>query len=182
MDEKKLIEGILKGDENSLRLFYKKYSPKLFFFIKKKVQEEKDIEEILQDTFLASLEAFRDFTFRCSAFTYLCSIAKRKIVDFYRKEKIKKILFSQAPGLEPLFLVLSTPEDKLDEKILRQAIEKTMNILKPNYKKILKLKYVEGFSLLEIAHKLSVSFKSAESMLFRARKEFARCWVIGVNG
>ncbi|KKS17807.1 MAG: hypothetical protein UU76_C0032G0007 [Parcubacteria group bacterium GW2011_GWC1_41_7] len=43
MDEKKLIEGILKGDENSLRLFYKKYSPKLFFFIKKKVQEEKDI-------------------------------------------------------------------------------------------------------------------------------------------
>lgn len=166
----------MRGEEASLRKFYQAYSPKLFSFIRQRVSEEKDSEEILQDVFLASLDALRDFTYRCKLETFLCAIAKNKIVDYYRKKKLKKILFSQIPEVEPLLAVLTTPEDKLDEKLLKQSIEQTLKNLAPRYEKILRLKYMEGFSVKEIAGKLSVTFKSAESLLFRARQEFVKVY------
>jgi RNA polymerase sigma-70 factor (ECF subfamily) len=172
MTDKQLVAGILSGDEPSLRYFYQTYSSKLVAFVRRRLGDEKDVEEIVQDTFLASLDALRDFTFKCSLSTFLCSIAKRKVVDFYRKKKLKKVLFSQFPQIESLLSLLTTPEEKLDEKLLVEKIENTFNKLSPRYKKILKLKYVDGFSVDEIAHELSMSFKGIESMLFRARKSF----------
>jgi|SRR3989344_3414042 len=172
MTDQQLVSRILSGHEPSLRHFYKAHSSKLTAFVKKRLGDEKDVEEIVQDTFLASLDAFRDFTFKCSLSTFLCSIAKRKVVDFYRKKKLKRVLFSQFPQIESLLSLLTTPEDKLDEKLLVEKIERTFNRLPPRYKRILKLKYVEGFTVDQIAMELSMSFKGIESMLFRARRAF----------
>lgn len=174
--EQQLIEGILRGEEGCLRRFYKTYSPKLLSFIKQRVSEEKDAEEILQDVFFASLESLRDFTYKCKLETFLCAIAKNKVIDYYRKKKLKKILFSQIPEVEPLLAVLTTPEEKLDEKLLKQSIDQTLKNLTPRYEKILRLKYIEGFSVKEVAQKLSLTFKSAESLLFRARREFVKVY------
>lgn len=177
MTDKELVLGILADDEKSLQCFYQNYSPILTSFIRKKISDEKDVEEIFQDTMFAFLEALRDFTFKCSLSTYLISIGKRKIVDFYRKKKIKKVLFSQMPeSLTPLLAALTTPETSFDEKLLKQSIEKTLTMLKPKYRQIIHLKYVEGFSVSEIAQKLSLSFKTAESRLFRARSEFIKLY------
>ena len=172
MSEKQLVSHILSGNEIALRMFYKTHSPKLVGFVRLGISNEKDVEEIVQDTFMATIEALRDFTFKCTLSTFLCSIAKRKVVDHYRKKKLKRVLFSQFPQIESLLSILTTPEEKLDEKLLVEKIEQTFNKLAPRYKRILKLKYVEGFSVDEIARDLSVSFKSVESMLFRARKAF----------
>lgn len=173
MTDKELVAGILSGDEISLRRFYQGHSSKLTAFVRKRLGDEKDVEEIVQDTFLASLDALRDFTFKCSLSTFLCSIAKRKVVDFYRKKKLKRVLFSQFPQIESLLSLLTTPEDKLDEKLLIEKIERTFNKLSPRYKQILKLKYIDGLTVDEVARELSMSFKGIESMLFRARKSFS---------
>lgn len=179
MSDQQLVSHILSGDESSLRTFYRTYSPKLIGFVRRGISDEKDVEEIVQDTFMATIEALRDFTFKCTLSTFLCSIAKRKVVDHYRKKKLKRILFSQFPQIESLLSFLTTPEEKLDEKLLIEKIEKTFNTLAPRYKRILKLKYIEGFTVDQIAYELSMSFKSVESMLFRARKAFSVEYVKG---
>lgn len=170
--EKELVEGILGGSEKALRIFYGECKPKLTNFIRQRVSNEKDVEELVQDTFMAALEAFRDFTYRSSLYTFLCAIAKRKVIDFYRRKKLKRIIFSQIPAIEPLLSILTTPEDKLDEKLLTQKIEETLNALSPQYKRLLQLKYIEGWSVTKIAQEMAISFKSAESKLFRARQAF----------
>ena len=138
----------------------------------KKINNPRDCEEILQDTLLAAIEGLRDFQYKSTLFTYLCSIAKHKIIDFYRKKKIKKIVFSQFENIEPLLLELFGPEEAFNGQILKQKINKTFASLSPNYRLIIKLKYVYGYSVEEIAGKLAITFKSAESLLFRARKAF----------
>ncbi len=173
----KLIQGILLGDEKSLRRFYLSYKPKLFAYIKRKIAKDQDAEEILQDTFMAGVDALRDFAYQSSLYTYICSIANHKIIDFYRKKKFKSILFSQIPEIEPLLSTLYTPEDKLNEELLKAKIKETFAKISPRYHKILRLKYIYGYSVGEIADKLSISFKSAESQLFRARKAFAAAFI-----
>jgi RNA polymerase sigma-70 factor, ECF subfamily len=178
INEKEIIEGILKGDEKSLRIFYRHYKRSLLTYIGARIADPHDVEEILQDTLFNTIEGLRDFAFRCSLFTFICSIANHKIIDFYRKKKVKSIIFSRAFSLEQMLSTLFGPEDDLDEALLKQKIEATFSKIPPNYRKILKFKYVYGYSVEEIAGKLAISFKSAESHLFRARKAFVAAYTI----
>ncbi|MBI4066972.1 RNA polymerase sigma factor [Candidatus Gottesmanbacteria bacterium] len=175
--DRELIEGILIVDDRSLRRFYTLYKPKLYSYIKKKLNSDHDAEEILQDTFMATIEALRDFAYQSSLYTYICSIANHKIIDFYRKKKLKNIFFSQIPEIEPLLSTFYGPEDKLDEELLKAKIKETFARISPHYHKILSLKYIYGYSVEEISQKLSISFKSAESQLFRARKAFSAAFI-----
>lgn len=169
-----LVKGILSGNEKSLLTFYRYFSPKLLAFIKRRTQIAEDAEEILQDVLLSSLDSLRDFTFKSSLSTFLHAIAKNKIIDFYRKRKIKKVLFSQVPKLESLLTTLLGPEEVFEEKQLRIRISQALKKLSPKYQKIITLKYFDDLSVREITQELQISFKSAESMLFRARKAFAK--------
>lgn len=171
-EDKKIVAGILNGNEQSLRAFYTDYKPRLSSYIKRKIANPEDAEELLQDTLIATLDALRDFTFSSSVYTYMCSIANHKVIDFYRKKKIKNVVFSQIPEIESLLATFATPEDKLDEVMLKNSIRNALHKLTPQYRKILTLKYMHGYSVEEIARKLSITFKSAESQLFRARKAF----------
>ena len=171
-DQKLLVRKIIKGDEQALNFFYRFYYPSLFTFISKKINDPHDAEEILQDTFFAVLDALRDFAFKASLFTFICSIANHKIIDFYRKKKIKKIAFSQFENIEPFISQLFGPEEAFDSQILKEKIRHTFQKLAPSYQLILKLKYVQGYSVEEISEKMAITFKSAESQLFRARKAF----------
>lgn len=177
MNDRELVSHILQGDERTLLFFYHHYSPRLATFIRNKVANESDVEEILQDTLLATIEAMRDFSFKSSLFTFVCSIAYHKVIDFYRRKKMKNILFSQMPEVESLISSLLGPEDVFDRKFLAQKIKNTFAKIAPNHSLILKLKYLYGYSVEEIAKKLSISFKSAESQLFRARKAFVSEYV-----
>lgn len=172
--EQETVQKILTGNERALYTYYRTFSPKLLAFIKKKTSSKEDAEEILQDTLLSSLDALRDFTFKCSLSTFLHAIAKNKIIDFYRKRKLKKILFSQVPRLEAFLSTFLGPEDDLEKKQTRLSFEKALKSLSPKYQKILTLKYFEGKTVRQITKEFRVSFKSAESMLFRARSAFAK--------
>ncbi|MBI3955475.1 sigma-70 family RNA polymerase sigma factor [Candidatus Gottesmanbacteria bacterium] len=176
LDERKIVADILQGNEASLRLFYRSFHKPLYSFISKRIDNDSDAEEILQDTLISTIEALRDFSFQSRLFTFICAIAKHKVVDFYRKKKIKSIILSKIADFEPLVSTLLGPEDKLDEALLRQKIRQTFSAITPQYQIILKLKYEQGYSVIEIAEKLSITFKSAESLLFRARKAFARAY------
>jgi RNA polymerase sigma-70 factor (ECF subfamily) len=176
MIEKDIVAKILKGEEKALREFYQSYCPKLSCFVKGKIADEKDAEEVLQDIFLAFLESLRDFSFRSSLYTFIYSIAQHKIIDYYRRKRIKNIVFSKLPELGELVSTLSLPEEELDSELLCQKINGTFRRLAPKYEKILKLKYIYGYSVLEIAQKMSISFKSAESSLFRARRAFIEAY------
>lgn len=177
-NEKELVEQILIGNERALRFFYLHFQPRIFKYIKNKIADTADAEEIMQDTLLATIEGLRDFSFRCRIFTFICSIANHKVIDFYRRKKIKKVVFSHLADAEPLVSTLLGPEDLLDDELLKQRIKETFDKITPIYKKILILKYVQGYKVAEIAQKLSISFKSAESQLFRARRAFVTTFAV----
>lgn len=171
-----LVTRILLRDERALYKFYERYKGKLFLFIRHKVDKESDCEEILQDTLFAFIEALRDFHGKSSVKTFLFSICSHKIIDFYRRKKIKHVVFSQMPQLENLVSPLIQPEEALDKTLIREKISRVFAEILPRYREILTYKYIEGRSVEDIAKLLRLSFKSAESRLFRARKAFVEAY------
>lgn len=174
LDEQKLIKDILKGKKSALYFFWLKHKGKIFSYLRQKITNEKDAEEILQDVFLASLDSLRDFRSNCSLSTYLYSIARYKVIDYYRKKKITQIVFSRAPALKNLISEVIEPEEEL---IKKEAIKKIKTVLKklaPEEIKIIYLKYEKGLTVKAIAQKLCLTIKSVESRLFRARRAFIK--------
>jgi RNA polymerase sigma-70 factor, ECF subfamily len=172
-----LIGKILQKDKHALYVFYKTYNPQLLRFVESRISNPKDAEEILQDTLFGFLEAARDFAGKSSIKTFLFSIANHKIIDFYRRKKIKHLVFSQVPQLETLISPLLSPEDELETNLLKKKINRVFNTLLPQYKTALLFKYMDDLSVSEIADKLAVSVKGAESILFRARRAFTKAFV-----
>jgi RNA polymerase sigma-70 factor (ECF subfamily) len=176
-DETSLIAGILSHDKRALFQFYQSHAPKLSRYIERKVHNPKDAEEILQDTLFHFLESLRDFEGRSHIQTYLYAICNHKIIDFYRRKKIRHTVFSQIPQLEALITELTTPEDELDTVLLKEKIMRALEKLMPQYRTLLQSKYIDGLRIEEIAKNFAVTAKSVESRLFRARKAFVKAFI-----
>lgn len=173
-EEKKLVQKIIHKDEKALLLIYREYKKPLHNFIYRKLKDHFTAEEITQDVFLDFIEALRDFQFQCSIKTFLFSIAKNKSIDFIRKKKLKKILFSALPpyfieSLKAIFI-----DEELEKKELAKKISTALEKLPNDYEVVLRLKYMEGERVNSIARKLTLGFKATESLLFRARKAFIK--------
>lgn len=172
INDRVLVRRLVAGEERALRAFVKEFEPRLMRFVVKKMREE-DAQEVVQDTLVAALEALPLFGGRAALFSWLCGIARHEIADFYRKKRLKTLVFSRFEGLEQLVTETLGPEARLDRKELRGRIRAAMVRLSRIQRRLLKLKYVEGKSVREMAGELNISFKAAESGLFRARRAFA---------
>jgi len=175
--EKALLEGLLLRDEAVFRSFYEATRNPLHKYLQKYLDQD-DAEEVLHDTYIAFIEGLRNFRGQSTLKTYIYSIGKRKAIDKLRRRKVKKILFAYLPdnlidSIAKVFL-----KDDIDKKFLAYRIEKVFNSLPHDYALILRLKYKEDYSVVEIAKKINVSFKTAESLLYRARKAFIKAYNI----
>ena len=177
MDDTTLIKRLFARDRRSVSQFYHEYAPQLRRFILGRVSHTQDAEEVLQDTLFAFLEGLRDFQGKSSIRTYLFSICQHKIIDFYRRKKMKHIVFSRVPQLETLVSPVLGPEEELDVTLVQEKIRTVFARLIPTYRQVLKLKYLDHVSVEEIAKKLTITFKSAESRLFRARRAFVELFL-----
>ncbi len=173
-EEKELLKKIIKRDERALFYVYKKYQPSIFNFVKSQISNYQTAEELTQDIFIDFIEALRDFRFQSSLKTFLFSIARHKIVDQIRKRKIKNILFSKLPSYIVESLKIVFIDEEIDKKELKEKISKVLDYLPNDYRVILRLKYIDGVKIKEIADKLKMNFKATESLLFRARKSFIK--------
>ncbi len=143
-EEEKIVKKIIKKDERTLFYFYNQHKKTIFNFINRQIKDRHLSEEITQDVFLDFIEYLRDFRGEASLKTFLFRIARNKVIDYIRKDRIKKILFSNLP----LYLVESLKAVLIDEEIekkeLKEKIRKVFEKLPNDYGIILRLKYING--------------------------------------
>lgn len=171
-----MVRGVLRGDKIWIRRFEQKFRHKLLNFVLQKVGRYEDAEEIAQDTLVSGIYCLPSFLGKSCLWTWLCGIAKHEIADFYRKRKIKEVLFSHFPGLESLASKALSPELALEEKEMKEKILHCFLALAEGYRVVLRLKYVEGFSVRQIAQQLKKTSKAVEMRLRRARAAFVQNW------
>jgi RNA polymerase sigma-70 factor, ECF subfamily len=167
-----LIEQIKNGDEKAVLKFYKLFSSKIRDYLINRLKQKEDADELLNEVFLDAIDALPFFEERSHIQTWLYKIARNKIVDFYRKRRIKSIFLSQIPFLQIVVNEINQPEFQFEKNKIRDGIELALHSLSLKYQKILKLRYEEKIPVKILARKLNLSFKATESLLFRARQSF----------
>jgi len=159
-----------------VKKFFGKYYKEVLGFVGKRIDDAGAAEEITSDILLSAFNGLTRFEGRSSERSWVYAIARHKIIDYYRKKKLKTILFSVSPVFEEIADRALTPERDCLKNELKGEIKKTFKKINEGYSKVLRLKYIEGWSVAKIAKGLAVSIKAIESRLSRARGKFRQTW------
>lgn len=81
-----LLNQIAIGDDKAVKQIYVQYQQALYGFIRHLVSDESAVEEILQDTFMVLFKKPDSWHGQSKLFTWLCAIAKNKVVDWRRSQ------------------------------------------------------------------------------------------------
>jgi len=174
--DKELTKGVIRQDKLWLKRFHQHFEDYLYNYISQKVGRPEDVEEILQDVFVAAIYSLPSFSGKSSLKSWLTSIARHEIADFYRKQKVKRILFSRLPILETIADQALSPEMAMEEKEIKEKMISCFLSLSEGYRQVLRLKYIEGYTVKKIAFLTGKSVKAVESRLRRARHAFLENW------
>lgn len=159
--------------EREFLSLYKTYHRRLFVFVNKKLNDVSVSEDVVQDVMMEFAEAVRENRQVDSINAYLYGIARHKVADRIRRKKLKQILVSAVPESVVNSCATLLFRDTVNQQDMRDSIKRILSSLPNDYALVIRLKYMEGLPVKHIASKLSLSFKAAESMLFRARKLFS---------
>lgn len=169
-----LLQKIEKGDNDAVAELYNANVDRIYSLIYNQVDRDREAaQEILQETFFAAVRSAGKFRGKSKVYTWLCSIANRKVADYYRHKKRETKHRVQCPidfdkiqdTNADVITILESDESSKDTR-------KTLFSLPLHYRQVLLLKYVEELPVSEISEIMKRSPKSVEGLLTRARKEF----------
>jgi len=173
---KQLVTRILEGDSVAVETFYQTYSPGILQYLKQKLPQNEDAQEILNDVFLDAIDELPKLTNQSSLKAWMYTIARNKVVNFYRKKKIKSLIFSQFPYLKIVAAEIIQPEFQLEKAEMKIRLQIAFEKLSRKYQQILHMHYIEDLPVKIISVRLNLSFKATESRLYRARQHFIQIY------
>jgi RNA polymerase sigma-70 factor, ECF subfamily len=148
-----------------LEKLWKEYCCRLFAFIRGKVGDESEAEDILQEVFLRIHQGLccRDEVTRMESWIY--RVTRNLIVDHYRRRKPAAELPDTLVATEEL------PEDEDPRVRLAFSLRETIDELPQPYRDALLLTEYEGLSQQALAEKAGISLSGAKSRVQRAREK-----------
>jgi RNA polymerase sigma-70 factor (ECF subfamily) len=180
MTDLMLARRLLAGDEAAFDEFFAAYSPRLYRFALGRLDGNEDAaEEIVQRVLIRGLERLRSYRGEAALLTWLCTLCRHEIAAWRERHgRAREVsLFEDRPELRAMLDSLAAakmddPETELRRRELTGFVQLTLDHLPGRYGEVLEWKYIHDLSVDEIALRLGVGYKAAESLLTRARAAF----------
>lgn len=155
----------LSGDKYALDELIRDYKDGLIFYLYSIVGDIHKAEDFAIDTFIKLYTDRPAFRGKSAFKTWLYTIGRNIACDAVRKQKLTEVPLESAPQLaEAASLEKEYIKDE-DRITLRRNIQK----LKPEYRQVLYLIYIEGFDHSETADIMKKSGKQVRDLLYRAK-------------
>lgn len=176
--EDKLIELSQQGDLDAFEKLIIDYEKKIYVIAYRFMGNEHDAKDLTQETFIKAFNNIKNFRRESSFSTWICRIANNACIDELRKIKRRpcdsldeEINLDEGSVSKQVKDERPTPEEVYETEELNQYLQKMLNELNENFRMVVVLRDIEGYSYEEIAEITNVSLGTVKSRLYRARKE-----------
>lgn len=136
---------------------------------------ENDAEDLVQETYLKALKFIKSYVEGTNSKAWLFKILKNAYINEYRKKvKTPQTLdFNDPMAVQEKDILGGTVEMNWDDLAMNlgDEVTKAMDALPAEFREIILLCDIEGFTYEEIAEILEVPIGTVRSRLFRARNE-----------
>jgi len=178
--DRSLAAKVAAGDRDAFDAFFKEYFPRLFRFTLTRVDNNVELaEEIVQRTMCIVVRKMGTYRGEALLFTWLCQICRNEASAVFRQRKLEMqedLPIEDHPAVQAALESVAADDGRPETAQRRDEIARfvrvTLEHLPSNYAVALEMKYVQGYSVKEIAKHLRVGEKAAESILTRSRAAF----------
>lgn len=160
-----LVIRAVKGENSAFGAIYEIWAGHIYKFIYLKTRDEDVADDITADVFLKVWKGIKTFKPKSDTkfSTWLFAIARNSVIDYYRTTK-QTIPFENLPEIVDI-------EGEVDlypeQKVLQEALED----LRPEYKQVLVLRYVEDQSIAKVAQIMKKKEGNVRALTHRALTE-----------
>ena len=166
--DNEIIELYKNGEKEALKYLIERYASPIFNFVAH-LTNRNDAPDIVQDIFIKTWKNIKRYDSKKASFkTWIFTIARNSVTDFWRKKK--NILFTE---IEESFSENIPDENLLPDEVLQkledaELLNKTLEKLRPDYREVLVLYYQEEMTFEEIGVILSKPPNTVKSQHRRA--------------
>lgn len=169
MKEEHIISKILNGEKELYELLIRRNNQTLYRVIKGYISDERDVEEIMQSSFVKAFEKLSTFNLKSKFSTWLIRIAINESLQFNKKNnKYRSINYSDIGYSDN---TLYNPEKLYIMKESTQFYENAISQLDPIYKVVFILREIEMMSVKDISDSLEISESNVKVRLHRAKTQ-----------
>lgn len=175
-EEQRLLKRMLAGDERAFDAFADDFIPRLYRFALGRLQHDGELtRDLVQTTVCKAIAKLDTFRGESTLFTWLCACCRNEIAMHFRRlasrphevELTEAVHLADGPEEAP-----AVQESRLFRQESANRVHLALDHLPAHYAKALEWKYLEDLSVKQIAWRLRVKPKAAESLLTRARDAF----------
>ncbi|WP_108649409.1 RNA polymerase sigma factor RpoE [Dongshaea marina] len=173
--DQKLVERAQNGDKKAFGLLVKKYQFKVLNLIGRYVNNQGDVADVAQETFIKAYRALASFRGESAFYTWLYRIAvntaKNYIVAQGRRPPVTDVELDDTGYMESpdALRERATPENLLLSDEIKQVVFDTIESLPEELRMAITLRELEGMSYEEIATVMDSPVGTVRSRIFRAR-------------
>ena len=178
--DRALVTRLLSGRDEAFAEFFELMFPRVYRFALARLGEREDAaEDVAQATLCQVVRRLETLRGEASLFTWVCTICRHEI-DAWRRRHLDEVsveLAEDAPeiraALESLYALESgRTQTAIEQRELASLVQRVLDHLPTHYGNVLEWKYLDELPVRDIATRLDLSEKAAESLLTRARAAF----------
>ncbi|MBW1981911.1 MAG: sigma-70 family RNA polymerase sigma factor [Deltaproteobacteria bacterium] len=185
-DEKALVSRCRRGDREAFTRLMQRYERQIYNFVYRMLGNEQEAEDLTQDVFVAAFRGISSFRGASRFSTWLYRIAlnqtRNRIKYLSRRQLLRRDYERVNPdnpysqdSVEQLIDTRPTPEQMAVARNLAWQVQDCLNQLPEQFREILVLRDVQGFSYEELCSMLSLNLGTVKSRLHRARIALQEC-------
>lgn len=181
--DRRLVDRLLAGDEAAFEEFVDAYLQGIFRFALSRLGERELARDIAQSTMVQAIEKLDSYRGEAPLFQWLCTVCRSQISAHFRRRnrRPEESLDTGRPGdpeggsrAASLTASGDDPETALARLQEAAQVHTTLDDLPEHYRQALTWKYHDEMTTQDIADRLGLTAKAAESLLTRARQAFRR--------
>lgn len=158
----------LEGDDSGMVEIIRDYKDGLTLFLNRYVNNVHVAEELTEDTFFRLVTRKPRFVPKYSFKTWLYTIGRNTAIRYLRRAG----RFSDLPAEE--LADLRGEEDALERSYIREeerrVVHRALSRLRPDYGRVLYLKFFEDLSNEQIARVMKKSKRQVENLVYQAKR------------
>ena len=157
----------LAGDNEGLHEIVCAYRTGLLLYLNSLVQNIHIAEELTEDTFFVLMTKRPDFSGKSTFKTWLYAIGCHIAIKHIRKQARQSIVTLES---QEYLSDTTDVESSYIRSEQKRQVHQALHRLKPDYRQVLYLSYLEGFSNAEIARIMRRSDKQIRDLLYHAKQ------------
>src|SRR5579862_3828480 len=177
--ERELVRRAKEGDHSAYEDLVRMHQQRLLTVIGGILRRSEDVEDVAQQALVKAYVSLKRFDQRAAFGTWLYKIAVNECWDYFRKKKVRRLVYEADLSDEQIEHLESLPEhtggalklgqDAQTRTEQRDLLDQLLCELEEQDRTMLVMKEVGGFTVEEIGEALDLNVNTVKVRLFRAR-------------